>query len=214
MKNKLMVLVLFTLALANSPLANASLVRVSDASDVVDLNAETSTVWHIGEGSLDGLLLGAYNVDVNGTLWDVAFKSGTFVEVFGDETGLDTTEQAMAVAMSQALLDQVFLDGLAYFFDSQPALTFVCEADAECVVWTPYAIVRQNVSTGVAVNFDASSLDFSVAGGIYIFFSLDRGQTNTWADWRLSSSRSVPEPFSAFFIFIGLAGLMMGMRKS
>ncbi len=62
-----------------------------------------------------GILTGAKGVDVGGTLYDVEFMDGTCVALFNGcdnpATDLTFTTQADALAASQALLDQVFLDG-------------------------------------------------------------------------------------------------------
>ncbi len=87
-----------------------------------------------------GQLLGASNVFVGGNLYDVAFVDGTCIALFnGCDSAADFTftTQADALAASQALLDQVFLDGGAGAFDSLPAITNGCTSNGVCDVFTP-----------------------------------------------------------------------------
>ena len=80
-----------------------------------------------------GNLTGAHEVDVGGTLYDVAFLDGTFDSVFG-VSGLDATTLAEAAAFSDALLAHVFVG----MFDSMPSLTVGCEEPTLCRTLTPY----------------------------------------------------------------------------
>jgi hypothetical protein len=70
-----------------------------------------------------GILTGATNVDVGGSFYDVVFVDGTCAAVFNgcdDPTDFIFPTSATAVAASQALIDQVFLDGPLGQFDSNP----------------------------------------------------------------------------------------------
>ena len=72
-----------------------------------------------------GQLMGATGVFVDGTSYNVAFLDGTCIALYdGCDEASDFTFQtaALATLASQALLDQVFLDGIG-LFDSNPALT-------------------------------------------------------------------------------------------
>ncbi len=74
-----------------------------------------------------GLLVGATNINVGGTLFDVDFVDGTCVALF---TGCDNavadfdfTNSATATTAGQALLDQIFQDSIEGAFDTDPTLT-------------------------------------------------------------------------------------------
>ena len=71
----------------------------------------------------NGQLTGATGVNVQGTLYDVSFTDESCVTVYEgcDEVSdfLFTTQSA-ATAASQALLDQVFVDGPSGLFDTVP----------------------------------------------------------------------------------------------
>lgn len=73
-----------------------------------------------------GQLRGAAGVDVGGTLYDVTFREGTCTALFDgcdDPSDFTFTTLTDAQAASQALLNQVFIDGPAGNFVS-PSLTF------------------------------------------------------------------------------------------
>ena len=93
-------------------------------------SAQAATLNVVG-----GELLGASGVIVDGSLYDVEFADGTCIALYDgcDETSDFTfTDLASAVLASQALLDQVFLDGPSGNFDTQPALTTGCGTSREC----------------------------------------------------------------------------------
>jgi len=72
-----------------------------------------------------GQLLGASSVDAGGTLYNVEFLDGTCIDLYsGCDEVSDFTFQSFGAAQlaSQALLDQVFIDGVDGLFDSDPTL--------------------------------------------------------------------------------------------
>ena len=93
-----------------------------------------------------GILHGASGVLVDGSLYDVQFLDGTCIDLYAgcvDASGFTFQTPEAALLASQALLDQVFLDGPAGNFESSPALTNGCSVDplggpARCVSGTPF----------------------------------------------------------------------------
>jgi hypothetical protein len=89
-----------------------------------------------------GELIGANGVLVNGTLYDVEFVRHGGCPDDGCDEQSDFTFQTLAAASaaSQALLDQVFLDGgtAATAYDSNPALTAFCANPDICYTYTYY----------------------------------------------------------------------------
>ena len=113
---------------------------------------------------LGGQLLGASNVDVGGVLYSVEFLEGSCIDLFdGCDAPADFTftTQAAATAASQALLDQVFLDGAPGLFDSSPELTAGCYVvNGICHVITAYAFdggINANVT--LAANNELETSD-------------------------------------------------------
>lgn len=99
-----------------------------------------------------GQLTGAQNVNVGGTLFDVAFADGTCIGLF---SGCDSvsdfafSDQGSAVSAAQALLTQVFPPGSPY--DLDPTLTNGCEFSPFCDIVIPYDLFNANTDFSAAV---------------------------------------------------------------
>jgi hypothetical protein len=170
-----------------------------------------------GAATLDvrgGILYGAGGVLVNGTLYDVSFVDGTCVGLFsGCDSPLDLPfpSGAAAAAASQALLDQVFLDGPLGAFDSNPTLTLGCEAAFQigaCSVFTPFdTLVNNALADNSSVEaFDAVRAAFTLAGE-----DLTPYGTVVYGVWTVAV---VPEPATALLWALGLVLILsMGFRR-
>ena len=104
---------------------------------------------------VDGQLLGASGVVVNGTAYDVQFLDGTCTDLYDGcvASGFLFPTAAEAEAASQALLDQVLLDGPLGSFDTVPGLTNGISSGATTGhVWTPYAANAFNFAGAFVFN--------------------------------------------------------------
>ncbi len=152
-----------------------------------------------------GQLLGASGVDVGGSLYDVAFVDGTCIDLFSGCASFAFPTQASAQLAAQALLDEVFVNGVAGAFDDNPALTQGCSASTRCTALTPYGL---QVAIGAA-NFGAlpdlvQNLSTSPVQDM-------TGVTRrTWAVWSVATP--IPEPGTALLLGLGLIAL--GSRRS
>lgn len=160
----------------------------------------------------DGKLIGATNIDVGGTLYDVSFVEGTCISVFsGCDSAADFTFQTAELAelASQALIDQVLLGD----FDSNAGLTYGCTDNAFlCYLTTPYALNGNEAEAKAAGNtatakflsnrFYFSDYDTSIDGaGVY-------------AVWSGSITPvPVPVPATAWLFGSGLLGLVGIARR-
>ena len=102
-----------------------------------------------------GQLMGASNVLVDGSLYDVQFLDGTCIDVYngcdqwqGEDSDFTFQTVESASLASQALLDQVFLDGVDLFF-SDFELTNGCTSSLQCRAITPYFAVAPLVALGL-----------------------------------------------------------------
>jgi hypothetical protein len=143
-----------------------------------------------------GELHGASGVIVDGSSYDVAFLDGTCIDLFsGCDAVSDFTfqSQSAAVLASQALLDQVFLDG-ANLFDTDPALTNGCSGSGGlCISITPFHTdgVTLVVIMGAVNSSEESSDAVSESEFDYAVTSIDISdvETSHYAVWT-----PVPEP--------------------
>ena len=171
----------------------------------------------------NGILLGAKDVIVNGTPYDVEFIDAPCADVFGgcDVSHFAFTAEADAQAASVALLEQVFLDGALGNFDSDMTLTNGCghpimEID-QCFVWTPYGtfsnIDGAQVRIGVALNTFDPSVDQALVSFLPVpGYDVVGDPEGVYAKWT-AVSQSVPDATSTFGLTALSVALVLAMRR-
>ncbi len=174
-----------------------------------------------------GQLFGATDVDVNGILYDVAFRDGTCIELYGgaDEnsdfpfTNLENLNDTVLIrAANQALFDQVFVDSELGAFDSTPNLTNGCGASGFCLVYTPLSVNDAHGGLGiVGVRNDRNEYNDNILaiGSVHRTFdtgwwSDPRDDRAVYAVW--SEATPVPIPGAVWLFGSGLAALI-GLRR-
>ena len=171
-----------------------------------------------------GLLISASGVDVGGSLYDVEFLDGSCVDLFtgcDDLSDFTFTDYTSATLASQALLAQVFVDGVLGQFDSDAMLTAGCPPlsgnQIECRLFTPYlpAIAPgTNVTARAAVNrsqFLTSLAD--VGGSASLVASLSNSIWDPHFPSAFARWSPIPEPGTALLVGLGLAGLAIRRRE-
>lgn len=161
-----------------------------------------------------GQLLGAMDVDVNGILYEVSFERDSWNQLYNSDcTGFTFDNLNDATDASQALLDQVFLDGLSGFFDSDTTLTNGCTLTDLCKVLTPYERLPNHVVTVAAMNH-ATGSDFPLQTQVTRHSAPGISGEFTFAMWTATGVATVPLPAPALLLIGGLAGLGLMRRRS
>ncbi len=175
-----------------------------------------------------GQLLGARNVSILGSLYDVEFKDGTCADLFdGCDEASDFTFTTVngAHGAALALLNQVFLDDpLLGLFDADPELTQGCENLGVCVSIIPYAAIGRNMFDARAAfnyyppfdNLDQGDLvdrrnreSYDSDGDAFHTFVLFSPATQDPEP----EPAVIPEPGSLFLFGAGLLGLVSTSRR-
>jgi len=159
-----------------------------------------------------GQLLGASNVDVSGSSYNVEFVEGDCYDVYDgcQAANFTFTTAAAARAASEALLAQVFTDsainGLGDF-DSLPYLTAGCTSPTLCGAMTPY-LIAFGVRFDTAANSSDETMDQLLTGETS--FAADRPDS-VWVVWTATTPTSIPEPSTISLLALSLVG--MGYRR-
>lgn len=159
-----------------------------------------------------GKLTGALGVNVGGAWYDVTFVEGSCVSLF---TGCDDTSDftfrngADATSASEALLNQVLLNGTKGMFDSMPELTFGCSDTDICVVYTPFAI-RNDGALLLATTNNTPGSDSALGGVRSKTADSTTSPSVVYARW--SPAAAVPEPATLSLVAVAVMALV-GMRR-
>ena len=161
-----------------------------------------------------GILTGASDVNVNGTLYDVAFVDGSCATLFSPfclfESAFTFPTFADAEAAAQALLDQVFLNVSAGRFDTHPELTNGCGDPIVCSAFIPFAnLVEEHavtVFTRTAHNSSEAPGNFiDVTGGntFSATFDTTNDPERVWALFTSRQLFAVPEASTGLLLLMG-----------
>jgi hypothetical protein len=160
---------------------------------------------------------------VDGNLYDVQFLDGSCIDLY---TGCDEASnftfqtEASATLASQALLDQVLLDGVDGQFDSFTELTNGCPSPGHCLVLTIYPVINplgQSIPIWLTVNQSLTEPDYTTINGIGPLGVISDIQISTSGDPRAVYAvwSPVPEPSTALLLSLGLTGLAgKGRRRN
>lgn len=191
------------------------------AAALAALTATSGLAATVQLNVVGGQLLGASNVDVNGTLYDVEFVDGTCIALFdGCEkaSNFAFTTSSQAQAATESLSNSVFLNGPLGNFDSNPLLTAGISFGGIGLVLTPYRI---DSTVTIVVDVYAFANGGTLSGGRDIslptistrFLDLSTLDDSVYARFSPTPVPAVPLPAAGFMLIAGLAGLGVLSRR-
>ncbi len=179
------------------------------------LHAQAALVVESGE------LAGATDILVGDELYIVTFRDDTCAALFlgcNDDSDFVFHTPEEAVIASQALVDQVFINGPLGDFDADPELLIGCEWIVACTILTPYEFrppspFGEFFGAAVATNWHdlpGASPDDTAYTSLNIDADLTTYGSWTYAVWK---PKKVPEPPSALTVGLLLGILTMFRRR-
>ncbi len=160
---------------------------------------------------LDGVLIGANDVIVDGGSYDVRFAAGTCVDLFNgcnEQSDFVFQTSSEAIAASMALRDQVFIGT----FDADPEKTINCTNPSVCYFYTPFDVINDAIQSHYYGNSSTAigtgPLNFNL--GFAPSFALS---TLTHHNYAVFSTSAVPEPATWAFLIFGFGAIGGAMRR-
>jgi hypothetical protein len=210
-----------------------ALIRVRRLLFVSALTIVLSSSAQAASITLDanGILVGAKDVIVNGSLYDVAFLEGTCAEVFGvcDAANFAFTTESDANAASFALFGQVFLDVPQGNFNTDVTLTYGCKHPSQtidqCFAYTPFGDTFTDPFAGLSARISValntayplapvpSIVDLVFASNYGSLWDTRNDPEGVYAKWT-PVAQSVPDATSTLTLAALSIAIMLAQRRS
>lgn len=162
----------------------------------------------------NGILMGADNVLVNGTYYNVRFLDGECVDLFN---GCDDADDFVfnrvqgAFEASTTMVDWALVAGVFGEVDSWPGQTNGCPVLFSCLTLTPYMGFAGVGYAAISLNiYDRFGYPIGDATFTPLLGSNDYKMYN-FAVW--SEAVEVSEPGAAVILLVGIAGLLVSQRR-
>ena len=156
-----------------------------------------------------GNLAGFDDIIFAGMSYDVRFRDGSYLTIFGDSSGLDFDTVAAATDATTALLEAITEYPL---YDTTPNLTIGCTFTADsCQMLTPYDIDGLTVKVRNAQNQPTGPNTVPPPGTVPAFTSTTSNGGVVYADW--SQPTVIPLPAVIWLMGTGLLGLFGYSRR-
>lgn len=174
----------------------------------------SAQVTHLIQG---GELIGASNVNVGGTLYDVSFLDGPLTNLYDGASNPFTTSEAAQLA-TEALDTQVFVDLGIFTFDSAPTITAGCNdivGRSVCGIYTLFNVGAPDSDVWLFLNDANNAIDDISLRDPYTSLDTTHFDLVTNARWSVAASATqpVPEPSTYAMLGLGLLGVMWASRR-
>jgi hypothetical protein len=166
----------------------------------------------------NGILTGADNVSVNGSLYNVRFLDGTCIDLFNgcdEDSDFLFNSEATAGAAADALFAQVFEGGQ---FLTSWTLIAGCGSEELCSIYTPHGSVATGTPFGEVMSCRLSIFK----DGVFRGGCLDTGLNGPDADFGVfdyyvyavwTEAVEASAPGTAMILLMGIAGLLVSHRR-
>ena len=169
---------------------------------IVTFNGHASMVTTV---ILDGQLMGFNNIEVSGSQYNVRFKDGTILSVFGEVPAFEFNTLSES-HLATTKISQAF-EMFSVFDDIDLTLTNGCELIGLCQVWTIFELQPDGRAHAQVFGNQIEDVnDYIVFGTSRLDVDLTPIPQNVYADWQKVSI--VPVPATIWLMVPGLFSLI------